>query len=137
MITFRRLRVLCTTTPLPDCCLGGFLVAFHERAGITETPRFDFRVPGVTSISADLHKYGLCPKGISLLLFSKHEYRKNIFFLYPHWLGGTYVPSCSSRHCTQYLYLEELNVKKENLQEYDRNIHRLQSGLLRRNIRTP
>ena len=74
-----------------DCCLGGFLVAFHERAGITETPRFDFRVPGVTSISADLHKYGLCPKGISLLLFSKHEYRKNIFFLYPHWLGGTYV----------------------------------------------
>ena len=74
-----------------DCCLGGFLVVFHERAGITTTPKFDFRLKGVTSISADLHKYGLTPKGISLLLFSKHEYRRNIFFLYPHWLGGTYV----------------------------------------------
>ena len=74
-----------------DCCLGGFLVAFHEQAGITSTPKFDFRLPGVTSISADLHKYGLCPKGISLLLFSNHEYRKNIYFIYPHWLGGTYL----------------------------------------------
>ena len=74
-----------------DCCLGGFLIAFHERAGILNTPRFDFRLPGVTSISADLHKYGLCPKGISLLLFSKHEYRRNIYFLFPHWQGGTYV----------------------------------------------
>ena len=74
-----------------DCCLGGFLVAFHERAGITTTPRFDFRLPGVTSISADLHKYGLCPKGISLLLFSKHEFRRNIYFLFPHWVGGTYI----------------------------------------------
>ena len=74
-----------------DCCLGGFLVVFHNRAGITTTPRFDFRLEGVTSISADLHKYGLCPKGISLLLFANHELRKNIFFIYPHWLGGTYV----------------------------------------------
>ena len=74
-----------------DCCLGGFLVAFHERAGITETPKFDFRLPGVTSISADLHKYGLCPKGISLLLFRKHEYRKNLFFFYPRWPGSTYI----------------------------------------------
>ena len=74
-----------------DCCLGGFLVAFHERAGITTTPKFDFRLPGVTSISADLHKYGLCPKGISLLLYSKHEYRRNNYFIYPQWPGGTYV----------------------------------------------
>ncbi len=74
-----------------DSCLGGFLVAFHERAGITTTPLFDFRLPGVTSISADLHKYGLCPKGISLLLFSSHEYRKHIYFIFPHWLGGTYI----------------------------------------------
>ena len=74
-----------------DCCLGGFLVAFHERAGINDTPLFDFRLPGVTSISADLHKYGLCPKGISLLLYSKHEYRRNLFFIYPHWPGSTYI----------------------------------------------
>ena len=74
-----------------DCCLGGFLVAFHERAGIMDTPKFDFRLPGVTSISADLHKYGLCPKGISLIMFSKHEYRRNLFFVYPRWPGGPYV----------------------------------------------
>ena len=74
-----------------DCCLGGFLVAFHERAGINTTPKFDFRLEGVTSISADLHKYGLCPKGISLLLFANHEIRKNVFFIFPHWLGGTYI----------------------------------------------
>jgi len=74
-----------------DCCLGGFLVAFHERAGILNTPLFDFRLPGVTSISCDLHKYGLCPKGISLLLFSNHEYRKNIFFSFPRWMGGVYI----------------------------------------------
>ena len=74
-----------------DCCLGGFLCAFYERAGITSTPKFDFRLEGVTSISADLHKYGLCPKGISLILFANHEIRRNIYFLYPHWMGGTYL----------------------------------------------
>ena len=74
-----------------DCCLGGFLVAFHKNAGIDTTPKFDFRLEGVTSISADLHKYGLCPKGISLLLFANHEIRKHIFFIFPHWLGGTYI----------------------------------------------
>ena len=74
-----------------DCCLGGLLVAFYERAGIMDIPKFDFRLPGVTSISADLHKYGLCPKGISLLLFSKHEYRKHLFFIYPRWPGSTYM----------------------------------------------
>ena len=74
-----------------DCCLGGFLVAFYDRAGITDIPKFDFRLPGVTSISADLHKYGLCPKGISLLMFSKHEYRRNSFFIYPRWPGGVYI----------------------------------------------
>ena len=74
-----------------DCCLGGFLVVFHKKAGIMSTPKFDFSLEGVTSISADLHKYGLCPKGISLLLFANHEIRKNIYFIYPHWLGGTYI----------------------------------------------
>ncbi|MCQ2821163.1 MAG: pyridoxal-dependent decarboxylase [archaeon] len=73
-----------------DCCLGGFLVAFFEKGNI-KTPLFDFRLPGVTSISADLHKYGLCPKGISLLLFATHELRKHCYFIYPHWPGGLYA----------------------------------------------
>ena len=73
-----------------DCCLGGFLIAFFNKGNI-KVPKFDFVLSGVTSISADLHKYGLCPKGISLLMFSKKEYRRYAFFIYPHFMGGTYI----------------------------------------------
>ena len=73
-----------------DCCLGGFLIAFYNKANI-KIPKFDFTLPGITSISADLHKYGLCPKGISLLLFSKKEYRRYAYFIYPHFMGGSYI----------------------------------------------
>ena len=72
--------------------LGGFLIAFYEKANI-EIPLFDFRLKGVTTISADLHKYGNCPKGISLLLFKNHEIRHKIFFIYPQWTGGLYLTS--------------------------------------------
>ena len=72
-----------------DCCLGGFLVAFYEKARI-QFPKFDFRLPGVTSISADLHKYGLCPKGISLLMFANHELRRFNYFIYQKFPGGMY-----------------------------------------------
>ncbi len=44
-----------------DCCLGSFCIAFAERAGFKVKP-FDFRVPGVTSISCDTHKFGFSPK---------------------------------------------------------------------------
>jgi glutamate/tyrosine decarboxylase-like PLP-dependent enzyme len=44
-----------------DCCLGSFCIAFAEKVGFKIAP-FDFRVPGVTSISADTHKYGFTPK---------------------------------------------------------------------------
>lgn len=72
-----------------DACLGGFLVCFMKSANIS-IPKFDFNLPGVTSISADLHKYGLCPKGISLLLYSSKEYRKHQYYFYPHFMGGLY-----------------------------------------------
>jgi sphinganine-1-phosphate aldolase len=81
-----------------DACLGGFLVAFHRYSNIN-TPKFDFVLKGVASISADLHKYGLCPKGISILLYKNKEYRKHQYFIYPKWMGGVY-PSptiCGSR----------------------------------------
>lgn len=51
-----------------DACLGGFLNVFAKKAGIS-LPSWDFSIPGVTSISADLHKYGYSPKGISLVFF--------------------------------------------------------------------
>ena len=44
-----------------DCCLGSFCIAFAEKAGFKVKP-FDFRVPGVTSISCDTHKFGFSPK---------------------------------------------------------------------------
>jgi sphinganine-1-phosphate aldolase len=72
-----------------DACLGGFLIAFFQSANIP-FPKFDFNLPGVTSISADLHKYGLCPKGISLLLYKNREYRKHQYYFYPHFMGGLY-----------------------------------------------
>jgi sphinganine-1-phosphate aldolase len=50
-----------------DSCLGGFLLPFYERMGL-DVPPFDFRVDGVTSMSADVHKYGYAPKGASVVL---------------------------------------------------------------------
>jgi sphinganine-1-phosphate aldolase len=81
-----------------DACLGGLLTAFHKAANI-QIPKYDFILPGVTSLSADLHKFGLCPKGISLLLYRNRDYRKHQYMIYPHWMGGIY-PSptfCGSR----------------------------------------
>jgi glutamate/tyrosine decarboxylase-like PLP-dependent enzyme len=64
-----------------DACLGGFLLPFVERLGHPVTC-FDFRVPGVTSIGADLHKYGFSAKGASVLLYRNMEYLQHQFFVY-------------------------------------------------------
>lgn len=75
-----------------DCCLGGFLYPFMEKAGF-KIPICDFRLPGVTSISADTHKYGFAPKGSSVILYSNKIYRKYQFFVQPDWPGGIYATS--------------------------------------------
>jgi len=72
-----------------DCCLGGFIIPFMEAAGIPMPP-FDFRLPGVTSISADPHKYGCAPKGSSVILYRTPELRRHQFFCAPNWPGGIY-----------------------------------------------
>ena len=81
-----------------DCCLGGFILPFMERAGFEMEP-FDFRVQGVTSISADTHKYGYAPKGTSVILYSSRDLRHKQYFVAPDWQGGIYAtPSiCGSR----------------------------------------
>lgn len=56
-----------------DSCLGGFLTAFMPNAGYP-VPICDFILPGVTSISADTHKYGFAPKGTSLVLYRNNRY---------------------------------------------------------------
>ena len=72
-----------------DGCLGGYLLPFGEELGYP-IPPFDFRVPGVTSISADTHKYGYGLKGTSTLLFRDRELRNRCYFFMPAWSGGKY-----------------------------------------------
>ncbi len=72
-----------------DACLGGYLLPFMERLGQTVRP-WDFRVPGVTSISADLHKYGFSARGASTVLYRDPEYRRHQFFAQSDWPGGLY-----------------------------------------------
>lgn len=73
-----------------DACLGGFLIVFMDKAGFPLAP-FDFRVKGVTSISADTHKYGYAPKGSSVILYSDTKYRHFQYFVAPDWQGGIYA----------------------------------------------
>ena len=73
-----------------DGCLGGFLLPWIEALGY-DVPPWDFRVPGVTSISADTHKYGYALKGTSTLLYRNKELRKHQYFTYPG-LAGRPVP---------------------------------------------
>jgi sphinganine-1-phosphate aldolase len=73
-----------------DGCLGGFILPWGERLGY-EIPHFDFRVPGVTSISADTHKYGYALKGTSVLLYRNSNLRKYQYFNFTDWPGGIYM----------------------------------------------
>jgi sphinganine-1-phosphate aldolase len=75
-----------------DACLGGFLLPFLEKNGrLRKDAQYDFRVDGVTSMSADLHKYGFGPKGSSVCLFSSAALREQMFFSWTEWSGGQYA----------------------------------------------
>jgi glutamate/tyrosine decarboxylase-like PLP-dependent enzyme len=73
-----------------DACVGGFMLPFVEKLG-EPVPAWDFRVPGVTSISADLHKYGYAAKGASVLVYRRVEDLKHQFFIATDWCGGIYA----------------------------------------------
>ena len=73
-----------------DSCLGGFINPFAKEAGFN-IPIIDFRHPGVTSISADTHKYGYCPKGSSIVMYRTPELRRNAIFSCTEWPGGVYA----------------------------------------------
>jgi glutamate/tyrosine decarboxylase-like PLP-dependent enzyme len=72
-----------------DACLGGWLLPFWERLG-EPVPPWDLSVPGVTSLSADLHKYGWCFKGASVLLHRSKDLLRHQYFVYDGWPGGIY-----------------------------------------------
>ncbi len=73
-----------------DACMGGFLLPFLEELG-QDVPPWDFRVEGVTSISADLHKLGYAPKGASVILHRTKALRRWQTFVFDDWLGGFYA----------------------------------------------
>jgi len=73
-----------------DACVGGFMLPFVRKLGYS-VPDFDFRVPGVTSISADLHKYGYAAKGASVILYRGRNLRLHQFFVHTDWAGGIYA----------------------------------------------
>jgi glutamate/tyrosine decarboxylase-like PLP-dependent enzyme len=75
-----------------DACIGGWVLPYFQRLGVEFSP-FDFTVPGVTSISVDLHKYAYCPKGTSVLLHADAELRRPQYFASAAWPGYTMLNS--------------------------------------------
>jgi glutamate/tyrosine decarboxylase-like PLP-dependent enzyme len=73
-----------------DACVGGFVLPWIEKLG-RRIPRWDFRVPGVTSISADLHKYAYAGKGASLLMWRSMDAMKHQIFVATDFPGGIYA----------------------------------------------
>jgi glutamate/tyrosine decarboxylase-like PLP-dependent enzyme len=72
-----------------DACLGGFVLPWARRLGY-DVPPFDFSVPGVTSMSADTHKFGYAAKGTSVVLYRGAELRRHQYFTATEWPGGLY-----------------------------------------------
>jgi sphinganine-1-phosphate aldolase len=72
-----------------DACIGAFVLPFLERLG-ADVPPWDFRVRGVTEISADIHKYGYAPKGASVVLHRDPDWFAHQVFLYDRWPSGLY-----------------------------------------------
>jgi sphinganine-1-phosphate aldolase len=72
-----------------DACLGGFVLPWARALGYA-VPEFDFRLPGVTSMSADTHKFGYAAKGTSVVLYRTPELRRHQYFVSTDWPGGLY-----------------------------------------------
>jgi glutamate/tyrosine decarboxylase-like PLP-dependent enzyme len=75
-----------------DAAMGGLFLPFLAAAG-SAPPRFGLDVPGVTSVSVDLHKYGYGAKGASVLLFARPELRHAAYYVATGWPGGAYAAS--------------------------------------------
>ncbi len=73
-----------------DACVGGFIMPFIEKLG-RPVPLWDYRIPGVTSISADIHKYGFAAKGASTITYRSMEYMKHQMFVEQDWPGGVFA----------------------------------------------
>jgi glutamate/tyrosine decarboxylase-like PLP-dependent enzyme len=72
-----------------DACLGGFVLPWAKKLGF-DVPSFDFSLPGVTSMSADTHKYGYAAKGTSVILYRGSKLRHYQYYIATDWPGGLY-----------------------------------------------
>ena len=86
-----------------DACLGGFLLPFMSEAGFPLLYNIDFSLPGISSISVDTHKYGLCPKGTSVLMFRNENIRKYMYFSDPNWCGNINITN-RGRVCITHIF---------------------------------
>ena len=114
-----------------DACMGGFVLPFAEQIG-RAVPRWDFRVEGVDSISADIHKLGYSPKGVSVILYRNRSLRRHQTFVFDDWLGGFYaspnlqgsrsgMPMATAWAVMQHLGLEGYQaLTRETLENADR-----------------
>ncbi len=75
-----------------DACMGGVTLAYLERLGEV-LPRWNLQVPGVSSISVDLHKFGYTSKGASVIVYASKYLRSFQGFVTDNWLGGLYASS--------------------------------------------
>lgn len=78
-----------------DACLGGFLAPFARAEG-WPTPEFDFSIPGVASLSADLHKFGFSARGASVILYRSPEFHAHQGFHFDNWPRGSYATATFS-----------------------------------------
>jgi glutamate/tyrosine decarboxylase-like PLP-dependent enzyme len=75
-----------------DACMGGVTLAYLERLGEKIAP-WNLQVPGVSSISVDLHKFGYTSKGASVIMYASRHLRSYQGFVTADWLGGMYGSS--------------------------------------------
>jgi glutamate/tyrosine decarboxylase-like PLP-dependent enzyme len=108
-----------------DGCLGGFILPWGQELGYP-IPTFDFRLPGVTSISADTHKYGYAFKGSSVVLFRDVAMRNSQYFYLTDWTGGKYCsPSMDGSRSVGLLaatWASLVTLGREGYLEYARRI---------------
>ena len=97
-----------------DMCLGGFVAPFADK---------NWKIPeGITSISADPHKYGLSAKGVSVLLFSSQKYRKYQYFVTTHWPGGLYgTPGLAGSRSGVFIASAWISMMKIGRKGYEEN----------------
>ena len=102
-----------------DACLGAFLINFMNL-------NLDFQLEGVTSISADLHKFGNSPKGASVIMYHNKELMKYQYFIDEKWTGGIYAtPTLAGSRDGNIISLTWATLMKTGLNGYQENFYRI------------